>query len=124
LDCISETPAPVIKLHYFKGYGYSRAEAIRILLAHSGVPYEDVIYILEDEEFKKAKEKGELFEFGQVPVLEIDGKTYAQSFSILRFLGLKYGYYPSTLNPEACWEIDSIVDSVGDIMRDHYKTVY
>ena len=39
----------------------------------------------------------------------------------MRYLGLTYGYYPGVTNPEACWEIDSLVDSVADIMNSQYK---
>ena len=50
VDCLSDVSAHNIKLHYFKAYG--RAEAIRVLLAHSGVSYEDVYHGWGSEEFK------------------------------------------------------------------------
>ena len=78
-----------IKVHYFPGYG--RAEAIRMLLAHAKVPFENVSY--EFAELPAAKESGNL-EFGQFPVVEIDGKFHSQSGAILRLFGSKYGYYP------------------------------
>ena len=61
-----------MKLYYFGVYG--RAEPIRMLLAHAKIEYEDVR--LDHEQQQKLKAEGK-FEFGQVPVLEIDGKTYA-----------------------------------------------
>ena len=94
-----------MKLHYFGGYG--RGEQIRMLLSHAKVPYENVEYTHETlDEFKKT---GNL-EFGQVPVLEYEGKFYAQSVSILRFLGKKYGYYPE--DAHYAWRVDSTIDSL------------
>ncbi|XP_045522909.1 glutathione S-transferase 2-like isoform X2 [Pieris brassicae] len=51
--------------------------------------------------------------FGQMPVLEIDGKAYAQSFAISRYLGRKYGL--SGADAEEDLEIDQNVDFVNDI---------
>lgn len=51
--------------------------------------------------------------FGQMPVLEIDGKSYAQSFAISRYLGRKYGV--SGADVEEDLEIDQNVDFVNDI---------
>jgi hypothetical protein len=51
--------------------------------------------------------------FGQLPVLEIDGKKYAQSFAISRYLGRKYGL--SGANIEEDFEIDMNLDFVNDI---------
>jgi glutathione S-transferase len=79
-----------MKVHYFPGYG--RAEQCRMLLAHAKVPFENVDYT--QETLPAAKASGNL-EFGQLPVLECDGKFYAQSVATLRFLGAKYGYYPA-----------------------------
>ena len=62
-----------MKIHYFNGYG--RAESIRMLLSIAKVPYEDVSYT--DAEWGKAKHSGK-FEFGQMPVLELEsGETLA-----------------------------------------------
>ena len=58
-----------IKVHYFPGYG--RAEAWRLLLSHAKLPYENVLYAFEV--MSEAKASGNL-EFGQLPVLEMDGK--------------------------------------------------
>ncbi len=55
-------------------------------LTHAKVPYENV-YIAFGEEFAKAKASGNL-EFGQLPVLEVEGKFLAQSVAILRYIGL------------------------------------
>ncbi len=108
-----------MKVHYFAGYG--RAEAIRMALSYHNVPFENVNYGF-GEDFAKAKASGNL-EFGQLPVLETDGKFLAQSVAILRFIGLKYGSYP-TDNAETCWRIDSTIDSLGDVLNAFYKAAF
>ena len=60
-----------IKVHYFDIYG--RAEPIRMLLAHKKVEFEDHRFARED--WPKLKEELNL-EFGQVPMIEVDGKAY------------------------------------------------
>lgn len=106
-----------MKVHYFPGYG--RAEAVRMLLAHAKVPFENVNYTFES--LPAAKESGNL-EFGQLPVLEMDGKFYAQSFSIVRMLGIKYGYYSE--DAYTAWRIDSTIDSIGDLLNAYYKAAF
>ena len=106
-----------MKVHYFAGYG--RAEAFRMLLHHAKVEYENVNYT--PELLAEAKTTGNL-EFGQLPVFETEGKFYAQSVAILRFLGIKYGYYPT--DAYQGWEADSIIDSVGDLTNAFYKCVH
>ena len=106
-----------MKVHYFPGYG--RAEAIRMILAHAKVPFENVNYTFET--LPAAKASGNL-EFGQLPVLENDGKFYAQSGAILKFLGAKYGYYPQ--DAFTAWRIDSTLDSVNDLVQAYYKAAF
>ena len=60
------------------------------------------------------------FEFGQMPVLEVtdaEGKVtkYSQTNSILRYLSIQHGYYP-TDDAEQAWEIDSALDAVKDLV--------
>ena len=108
-----------MKVHYFDGYG--RAEAIRMALFHAKVPFENVNYGF-GEDLAKAKASGNL-EFGQLPVLQVGEKFLAQSHAILRFVGLKYGYYPAQ-DPEACWRIDSTLDSLNDVSAAFYKAAF
>lgn len=61
-------------------------------------------------------------EFGQLPVLESEGKFYAQSFAILRFLGMKYGYYPQ--DPLEAWRVDSTLDAINDLLAAFYKAAF
>ena len=102
-----------MKLYYFDIYG--RAESIRFLLSHAKVEYENVN---AGPIMGELKESGKL-DFGQVPMLEHDGKNMVQSWAILRFLGRTYGYY--TENPEAAYKIDSTIDAVEDYLGAYFK---
>lgn len=108
-----------IKIHYFAGYG--RAEAIRMLLAHAKVPFEDVHYTFE--QVPEAKASGNL-EFGQLPAVEREGKFYSQSVACLRALGimLENGYYPT--DAYQAYLVDSIVDAVGDIYNGYFTAAF
>jgi len=77
-----------MKLYYFDFA--ARGEPIRLLLTHAGVKFEDVRIKLQDWMSYKPT-----FEMHQVPVLEIEpGHRLNQSYAILEYLGLKYGYLP------------------------------
>ncbi|XP_026295805.1 uncharacterized protein LOC552283 [Apis mellifera] len=94
------------KLTYFpvKGLG----EPIRFLLSYAGISFEDERFDRDD--WPKIKPTTP---FGQVPVLDVDGKKIAQSVAISRYLAKKSG-----LAGKDDWEaleIDSIVDTIHDV---------
>lgn len=96
-----------IRLIYFDIYG--RAEMLRMLLTIARVPFEDVR--LTNEEWPAWKEKNQP-PFGQLPLLEMDGKRYAQSQCILRVLCKKFGFYDTV--PELIWTMEFIYDMIDD----------
>ena len=102
------------KLYYFDIYG--RAEAIRMLLSHAKQEFED--HRITGEQLAELKESGKL-EFGQVPMLEHDGKHLVQSWAILRYIGKLFGYYPES--GEDAWKVDSTVDAVEDFLGRYYR---
>ncbi len=106
-----------IKMHYFDAYG--RAESMRMLLEHAGANWED--NVLAGESFAAFKEAGHA-EFSQLPVLEMEGRFYAQSTAALRLLGNKFGYYSA--DPYQAWEIDSMVEHALDFQTGLWRIKY
>jgi len=93
-------------LTYFDARG--RAEIARLIFAEAGVEYEDKR--LSREEFAALKPN---LPFGQVPVLEWQGNTITQSYTIFRFLARQFGLYGKSDIEGA--KADMIVDAVIDI---------
>jgi len=97
---------PSYKLSYFNITALG--EPIRFLLNYGGVDFVDNRF--ESEEWPKIKPTTP---FGQVPVLEIDGKKICQSTAISRYLAKQFG-----LAGKDDWEnleIDATVDTIHDI---------
>ena len=97
-----------MKLYYFDVYG--KGEALRLLLSHSGAEWEDVR--LKGETWMAFKPDTTKCEYGQLPILERDGKFLSQSTAILRLLGREHGYYPS--DAEAAYRVDNLIDLLED----------
>ena len=107
---------PEFKLYYFELYG--RAEPIRMMLAHSGADWEDIIKTGDDWKAFKPTIPG-----GQMPILELaDGTMMGQSMAIARFVGKKYGYYPA--DPMAAYHVDNIIDIAGDVLMNMVKPAF
>ena len=88
-----------------------RAETSRLALFIGGIEFEDVRP--SREEIPKMRTDG-TFPFGQFPVLQVDGKTIAQTGAIARFCGKLSGLYPSDDNYAAA-KVDEIIDLCTDI---------
>lgn len=96
-----------MKLYYFDLYG--RGEAIRLLLNHAKAEWtEDRITF---EEWPEIKTNNKNIKFGSLPVLENEGKFYAQTGAIMRYLGGLHGYYPEDV--EQRFRVDEITDLIG-----------
>jgi glutathione S-transferase len=94
--------------HYFGGRG--RGEVIRFMLHSNGVQYEETNFTFEN--WSEAKATG-IYEFGQVPMLEIDGHRLVTSVGIERYLAQKFGLLPA--DSHQAYLVDSIVDFRNDI---------
>lgn len=101
------------KLTYFNIRGL--AESIRYIFAYAQVPYED--NRLEKENWPALKTS---FPWGQVPVLEYQGKTLAQSTAIARFLARKFSLTGAD-DFEAA-RCDELVDAFGDLRAEWRKS--
>ena len=94
-----------------------RAEVGRITLFIGDVEFEDLR--IDREEFLRAKESGKLDDgtvmpFHQMPVLEVDGTSIAQTGSIARFCGKLSGLYPVNDHLKAA-KIDQFIDFATDL---------
>lgn len=97
---------PTYKLTYFPVKAL--AEPIRFLFNYAGIPFEDIRFDRED--WPKIKPTTP---YGQVPMLEVDGKTVAQSTAIARYLAKQYGL--AGKNDWEALEIDATVDTIHDV---------
>jgi glutathione S-transferase len=87
-----------------------RAEVSRLALFIANIPFED--QRISREEFSAMKLSGEL-PFGQMPVLEVDGNTLAQTGAIARFCGKQANLYPTDDFNAA--KVDEAIDLATDI---------
>lgn len=109
----ANTLQPKLKLYYFDIKG--KGEPIRLLCAYAGLELEDHRLITRDE-FLAMKE-GTRLPFGQVPMLEVDGKhALVQTCAILRYLGKLTGLYPNGAGDDLLQaaKIDAAMDQEAD----------
>ena len=102
------------KLYYFDIKG--KGEPIRLFCAYAGLALEDIRFATYAD-FLALKESGKLA-YGQVPMLEIDGKEQlVQSSSIMTYLSKIAGTYPddplmaAKVEASLCAEADAFISS-------------
>ncbi|KAM3957902.1 glutathione S-transferase 2-like isoform 2-T2 [Aphomia sociella] len=97
---------PQVVFHYFpvKALG----ESIRLLLSYGGQEFQDDR--VPSEKWPEFKPKTP---FGQMPLLEMNGKQYAQSVATSRYLGRKYGLAGADIEED--FLIDQNVDFLNDL---------
>lgn len=83
------------KLYYFDGNG--RAVNMRAMLTYSKAQWEDVKISFNDWPALKTSGK---YEFGQLPVLEVDGKLKSQTMAMELYLARRFNLLGSTAEDE------------------------
>jgi glutathione S-transferase len=95
-----------ISLTYF-GFEGSRGLECRLALSLAGVPFEDIR--INREQWTALKPTTP---FGGLPILQVDGRTLANSNAILAYVGRTHGLLPE--DPWAAAEHEAILQSVED----------
>ncbi|XP_043252563.1 glutathione S-transferase-like [Colletes gigas] len=100
------------KLVYFNVMGLG--EPIRFILSYGGVQFEDVRMTYGSSEWFSMKPTTP---FGQLPVLEIDGKVYTQTLPICRYLAKQFNLLGKT-------DLDTLrIDAIANALHDFRKIV-
>jgi len=81
-----------------------------MLFAVAGVEYEDCRLEWASDEWKELKSKTP---FGQLPLLEVDGRVFCQSIAFTRYLANKFGFAGKTELDKL--QADMIVDCIVDL---------
>ncbi|KAL4226801.1 hypothetical protein ACF0H5_014780 [Mactra antiquata] len=106
---------PSYKFQYFDVRG--RGELCRYVFVAAGKDFEDARVVREDWPSVKPSTP-----FGQMPVLEVDGKRLAQSQSIARFLAREFG-----IAGKDSWEqalVDQYMGLVDDMFKEAVKAFF
>ncbi|XP_067684553.1 probable glutathione S-transferase 6 [Haliotis asinina] len=88
----------------------AKAELARLMFAYQGQEYEDSRISMEEWPALKPK-----MPFGQVPVLEVDGRMLSESVAITNYLARKFGLYGST--EFETFEVDQVVGITQDMWK-------
>lgn len=98
---------PTLALTYFDMHG-GRGETARLALSIGGIEFEDRRIPIPEWAALKGGTP-----YGSIPVLEVDGRTVAQSNAINRYVGKLAGLYPTDdLQAALC---DEVMDAVEDL---------
>jgi len=106
---------PKLKLTYFSGRG--RAEITRWIFAEAGIEFED--NRIEGKDWGKLKDSTP---YGQLPLLEVDGVTLAQSSAIERYAARLGGVAGKNDLENA--KADSIVEALHDAIKNFMAAAF
>ena len=95
----------------------ARAVIPRAVLSYAKANWENHI-VKFNEEWPTLKKSG-LCEFEQLPVLEVDGKKYCESYAIMLYLAEKFDLIGK--NPEENYEINNILFATEDYISPIFK---
>lgn len=109
------SPASQLKLTYFDFSG--RAELARLLFTYDGVAFEDERINHGDLAALKPS-----LPLGQLPVLQVDGTTYAQSMAIARYAAKLAGLYPA--DAVDALRADMIAETLSDLRGVYSAIMY
>ena len=95
-----------VKLTYFKDNG--RVGLIRAMLSYKKIPFENIMYTLDEWPSKKDN-----YEFKQLPQLEVNGKKLTQTIAICLYLARQLDLYPKDIYLQ--YHVDSLLACRDDI---------
>ena len=101
-----------VKLIYFNANG--RVGLIRAMLAYKKIPFENIMYTMEEWPSKKDN-----YEFKQLPQLEVNGKKLTQTIAICLYLARQLDLYPKDIYLQ--YHVDSLLACRDDITRLYRK---
>ena len=101
-----------VKLIYFNANG--RVGLIRAMLAYKKIPFENIMYTMEEWPSKKDN-----YEFKQLPQLEVNGKKLTQTIAICLYLARQLDLYPKDIYFQ--YHVDSLLACRDDITRLYRK---
>lgn len=105
------------KLYYFPGN--ARGMISRAIFYAAKKPFEDIKVAFADWPAMKSSGK---FEFQQLPLLEYQGRSYAQSHAIEQYLAKSFGLFGKNVEDE--YQINSIIDSYDDLFNVFHDIVW
>ena len=95
-----------VKLIYFPDNG--RVGLIRAMLAYKKIPFENIMYSFDEWPSKKG-----IYEFKQLPQLEVNGKKLTQTIAISLYLARQLDLYPKDIYLQ--YHVDSLLATRDDI---------
>ena len=101
-----------VKLIYFNANG--RVGLIRAMLGYKNIPFENIMYTMEEWPSKKDN-----YEFKQLPQLEVNGKKLTQTIAICLYLARQLDLYPKDVYLQ--YHVDSLLACRDDITKLYRK---